>query len=175
MPNASPYTLAQTRIAEGRWRVDPDAGHIYGTRGRPLRRINTWGYVQLKFRDSHDWTIEHAVLAHRVIWEHQHGPLASHLQINHLNGVKTDNRLANLAAVTGSENMQHAFDTGLNRANRAKAILTEHDALTIYRRAWAGERDVPLALEYGISRSAVSNIRRGWSWAHVTHHQPVGR
>lgn len=37
------------------------------------------------------------------------------MQINHINGVKTDNRLCNLEYVTQSENMKHAYRLGLEK------------------------------------------------------------
>lgn len=37
------------------------------------------------------------------------------LQINHINGIKTDNRLCNLEYVTQSENMKHAYRIGLEK------------------------------------------------------------
>ncbi|MGL4519514.1 MAG: HNH endonuclease, partial [Phocaeicola sp.] len=39
-------------------------------------------------------------------------PLSKPL-VNHINGVKTDNRVENLEWATHSENVQHSFDTGL--------------------------------------------------------------
>lgn len=174
-PIAANYELAQAKITEGVWRVDPAAGLVFGPQGRPFRRVNSWGYVQIKFRDALNWRAEHAVLAHRVIGEFVHGPLDVSRQINHINGVKIDNRLGNLEAVNPSENMRHAFAVGLNTPARPTARLTPQQVQDIYRRCWSGERDDDLAAEYGMKRSAISNIRHGWSWRHVTGHVPKGR
>lgn len=39
----------------------------------------------------------------------------SKLQVNHINGIKSDNRLCNLEYVTQSENMKHAYRLGLEK------------------------------------------------------------
>ncbi len=77
-------------------------------------------------------------------------------EINHKNGIKTDNRIANLEWCTHQENMQHAFRTGLiNPENRCKPIV---DICTgkVYK---SGIKDV--AMKYSITPSACKSYLNG--------------
>lgn len=56
-------------------------------------------------------------MAHRMVWESVHGPIPPGKEINHINGIKSDNRIANLEAVTPSENTKHAYRIGLKDAS----------------------------------------------------------
>lgn len=53
------------------------------------------------------------VRAHRVIWAMFHGDWPLH-QIDHINGIRSDNRISNLRAVTNAENMKNQFRSPRN-------------------------------------------------------------
>lgn len=45
--------------------------------------------------------------AHRIAWVYSYGEIPEGLQIDHINGDHSDNRLCNLRICTGAENMQN--------------------------------------------------------------------
>jgi len=95
---------------------------------------------------------------------------ASDLQVNHINGIKTDNRLENLEYCTGSQNMKHAFNTGLKIPAKGEkhgnAKLTAIEVKKIkYEHKNMMQKDI--AKIYGISPPLVSIIRSGKVWQHI--------
>jgi hypothetical protein len=49
------------------------------------------------------------------------------VEVNHENGIKTDNRAGNLKWCTHSQNAKHAFDTGLNVSKKRRVIVRYPD------------------------------------------------
>lgn len=52
---------------------------------------------------------------HRVIWEMHNGPIPEGIFIDHINGIKSDNRIANLRLATGSQNQQNKTINSSNK------------------------------------------------------------
>ena len=53
------------------------------------------------------------------------------------------------------------------------SILTPEDALHIYERAHAGERQAKIARDFVVSEATVSAIKCGYYWNEVTGHERV--
>lgn len=71
------------------------------------------------------------VRCHRAVWEAFRGPIPEGLQINHINGQKTDNRLENLELTTGVKNTLHAMKNKLFKRNQSKSLLADDEVRAI--------------------------------------------
>jgi hypothetical protein len=110
--------------------------------------------------------------AHRLVCQAFHGLAPqSDFQVNHINGIKDDNRVENLEWCTPSKNLYHAYDTGLKTAPRGsihcRAKLDERDVSAI-RRLWSlGQKARVIADAYGVTVRNICNICCRKIWRHV--------
>lgn len=155
-PDGSVWRVAQRR--KSRW------GTISVNQVSP-RRIDApvgAGYRTVKLMVD---GVQTSCLAHRLVWVHFNGPIPSGLQINHRNGDKADNRPCNLEIVTPSENLKHAYRTGLKDEHGERnptAKLSDFDVEVIRIRYAAGaETQQEIASDYGVSNRVISKIVRG--------------
>lgn len=91
------------------------------------------------------------------------------MQINHIDGDKTNNDVSNLEYVTASENLKHAYKTGLKCAlgeKNGQAKLTAKDVKEI-KSLFGVISQSKIAKKFNIDQSTVSNIKTGKLWSHV--------
>ena len=137
--------------------------------GRILNgRQHNHGYRSVSFAVQTNIYANH--LVHRVVFEAFNGKIAPGLQINHLNGIKTDNRLVNLECVTSQQNNKHAIEFGLsdNKGERhGNSKLTDSNVREIRKLAGCGISQSEIATRFGIGRRTVRKIKTKQAWSHI--------
>lgn len=127
------------------------------------------GYHRIGLRDD---GLFRMLQVHRLIWESFNGQITGNLQVNHINGVKSDNRLENLEVVTPSENRLHAVHVlgkkpvpGKKGDESPNSILKYADIPRIKELVQEGLNQREVADLFGIHPSVISRVLSGKVWA----------
>lgn len=109
----------------------------------------------------------HRIIAEMFIPNPENKP-----QVNHINGIKTDNRVENLEWCTSSENLIHGYKTSLHATGslRYNSKLTEAQVIEIRNKY------VPriysqrmLAKEFNVRQSTIHGILNNTYWNYITN------
>jgi hypothetical protein len=122
------------------------------------------GYLFVCFTDNYKSINKyiHRLIAQSFIPNPNNKPF-----INHINGIKTDNRISNLEWCTNKENINHAISIGLinNKGEHCTSSkLTEKEVFEI-RKDTRSQRII--AKDYNISQSVISSIKLRKTWKHL--------
>lgn len=150
--------------------------------GRIYSRFDENGYLRVKIAPK-------GYKVHRLVAEAFLGPCPDKFVVNHKNGIRDDNRVANLEYCTNQQNVKHAYDTGL--ADRARELssarykklhadgLIDHCKGTDHRLAKLCPESVreirtsnlpntELAKRFGVCREVIRDVKKRKTWKHVT-------
>lgn len=92
-------------------------------------------------------------------------------QVNHINGIKSDNSVGNLEWCSQSMNMKHARTNGLMNSPKGEdhyfARLKNEDVLSIRKLFKEGHTRRMLAKQYNCKPSNIKDIIMRRSWRHI--------
>lgn len=123
---AGAYSITADRV-RSLLDYNPETGvfHWRGDRGgrkfsgKPAGSKCPNGYIEICIEG---WRIK----AHRLAWLYQHGEFPKHV-IDHINGKRDDNRIANLRDVTSAANLQNQSVISENNATGIRGVSRVRD------------------------------------------------
>lgn len=140
------------------------------TTGNILKpELDRYGYLKLNINvDNKKYTkTVHRLVAIAFIPNPENKP-----QVNHINGIKTDNRVENLEWATAKENTVHAYSNGLIHIKcGSEHHNSKYTDKQIHLVCKLLENKIPLKLISYISkmnRGHIINIKNGSIWTHIS-------
>lgn len=155
------YSVERTRLGKAR-------KSIAKVRGRYLKPSSARGYPMVglyKDSASKKYTI------HKLMCTTFMGGVPIGMQVNHKNGVKTDNRLRNLEIVSPGYNTRHAWKAGLCRRvvgeDNSNSKLKTKDVRYIKRLLRQGVSQCEIGRRFGRNPVTIWHIANNSTWKHV--------
>jgi hypothetical protein len=162
--------VACQKIITRKWTVNLETGQIFADTGKEIMGTLNSGYLLI----GTSWYGQPVnIMKHRaIVIGSMNGIVPDpEMQIDHIDGNKTDNRMSNLRVVTARENCANANAPNVKYGEgNPNALLTNNQADEI-RRMWAETRQLPkgggritqrqLAFMYGVPQSSIYRILRG--------------
>lgn len=133
-------------------------------------KLSARGYLQIMLQGNNS---RKTFLVHRLVLKAFVGDLE--LQVNHKNGIKTDNKLSNLEYCTGSENMKHAHRIGLQvnkkgelscRSKLSDSQVKEIKDILRNTKLKHGDKKI-IAQKFNVVPGVLYCIEKNITWKHI--------
>jgi hypothetical protein len=143
-------------------------GNVYRS-GKKLKGSMREGYIRLD-SSYNNKRIQYSI--HRLVAELYIPNPENKPEVNHINGVKTDNRVDNLEWNTSKENTQHAINNNLMAKGEynGNSKLKEKDIIWIRNNCIPNDKKLgyrPLSKLFNIHRNHIKKIFTNQSWKHL--------
>lgn len=160
--------IKEVKGYEGLYTID-EKGNVFSIRNnKNIKHIKLKsGYVYVHLCKNGTGQL---VRLHRLVAQHFIPNPNGYKQVNHKNGIKTDNEVSNLEWCNGFYNMQHAIKTGLfvtSGESNPSAKLTKEQVEAIrteYVRNSKTHGTTALAKKYNVSNVMIGKIVRNECW-----------
>ncbi len=162
---------------------------VAGTNGlyevSSLGRVRSWNRSRRRRDDRGPWLLalsftkqgylrtslgsfRRDIVVHRLVIEAFVGPCTDGCEVNHKDGVKTNNRPENLEYTTRAGNCQHMWAMGLGRNGDPRGERNGRAKLTVENVRFIREHPEiggpTLARMFGVSHPAIYRVRNGKGW-----------
>lgn len=140
-------------------------GLDYRIKGKITKKSkNHLGYIKVRL---HKDGVRKEFSLHRIVAFSFVLNLQSKKEVNHIDGNKLNNSASNLEWCTRSENMKHAFKTGLvsNKGENAPGSKLSNTDIFFIRSSIDG--CVKLSKVFNVTPATISSIKKRKSWAHI--------
>lgn len=130
-------------------------------------QIDKLGYVRANLFSNNivKYFLVHRLVANAFINNSENKPC-----VNHINGIKTDNRIENLEWCTYSENQKHSYKLGLNNNGNGDTSRSKKlNSKLVLEIRNSNLKQSKLAEIYKISQSQISMIKSYKSWSLLTN------
>lgn len=160
---------------DGKYVADSE-GNIYGHRGQlkpwfaksaSVRRRDGQRHLAVRFwRGTGSYS---AWSVHRAVFAAFHGDIPDGLEIRHVDGDPTNNRVTNLAVGTTADNKEDSRRHGTIAQGERHGMskLTAGQVQDIRRRLAAGESQRSIGVVFNVHKSTIGLIARGKHWRSV--------
>ena len=157
---------------EGHYEIS-DLGRVKSTKNNKELIMRTIlqksGYVQIKLcNGKHESFTVHRLVADAFCLRKN----KNKNEVNHKNGVKSDNAASNLEWCSRSDNQRHAYGSGLIVPRRGEGThsskLRAKDVISIREILQAGKvTQREIAEMFGVAAPTISLIKHGKAWSHI--------
>lgn len=130
---------------------------------RKTRKDIRTGYLVIQLRKNN---VSKTIRIHSIVIETFLGIKTTRkLVCNHINGIKTDNRLINLETISQKENVRHAIKLGLTKIpikdERPNSKIKEKDFDLLKKYFDEGKTSKEISKIFNVNPTTISRIRKG--------------
>jgi len=145
-------------------------GYVVSPRGKVLKVIkDRAGYCFVTMKDSEG--VYKKVRLHRIVAKAFIENQNDLPEVNHKDGDKSNNSVANLEWVTSKQNKKHAWANNLYKnktENHYAAVLTNTEVRKICEMLENGVSNTDIANHFDIDKSIVAHIKAGDTWKEIS-------